>query len=438
VHDAVAVIAPGATAYHSLVNIARLQGGEAVLIHSAASAIGQMAVGIARMVGAEVFVTVSSEEKKHFLIERFSIPHDHVLFSGDSSFAPGVMRQTGGRGVDVVLNSLPEAGLQGASWECLAPYGRFVDISGKVDKNSAGLAMAMSGNLTFAVVDFEHIVANNSKLTRRLVHTILDLVSRGQVDPPLPTQVYPVSEIEKAFRHVHGGDTGSTIVSMGDDDVVPKFLRLKSTWCFDADASYLVAGGLGGIGRVLLAWMVDRGARHLVVPSRSGPNSSKAARDVISGLRSKGATVLTPCCDVSSKPRVEEMLEECRARGMPPIKGCINAAMVLQVCHMCLAHVDYALERFHYAKIVPGKPNIGCHFREHDARSMVNNRPVQGKRNLESPPASPRRYGLFYPAILHFRYLRDPGPEQLRSWLHISRRSRPRAHRGWSPKLNLP
>lgn len=344
VHDAVAIIAPGATAFHSLVNIARLQEGEAVLIHSAASAIGQMAVGIARMVGAEVFVTVSSEDKKQLVVERFGIPEDHILFSGDAFFAHGIMRQTGGRGVDVVLNSLSADSLQDASWECLAPYGRFVEISGKVGKGSSGLAIAMSSNLknlTFAVVDFQHIVMNNAKLTRQLVDTILDLVSRGQVQPPFPLRVYPVSETEKAFRHIYGGnDAGSTIVSMGGDDVVPKFMRLKSTWSFDADASYLFAGGLGGIGRVLLAWMVDRGARNLVVPSRSGA-SSKAARDLISEVTSKGVRILAPCCDVSSKTQVAQMLDEFQARNMPPIKGCINAAMVLQVCSILIAQLSY-------------------------------------------------------------------------------------------------
>ena len=97
----------------------------------------------------------------------------------------------------------------------------------------------------------------------------------------------------------------------------------------DEDASYLVAGGLGGLGRAILLWMADQGAKHLIVPSRSGA-TSKAASDVVSQLLERGVNIVTPKCDVSSSSSVAAMLHEC-AQTLPPVKGCINAAMVLQV-----------------------------------------------------------------------------------------------------------
>lgn len=89
-----------------------------------------------------------------------------------------------------------------------------------------------------------------------------------------------------------------------------------------------MAGGLGGLGRAILSWMADREAKHLIVPSRSGA-TSKPAMDLISDLTSRGITITTPKCDVSSLDSLTQVVEEA-SHTLPPIKGCINATMVLQ------------------------------------------------------------------------------------------------------------
>lgn len=74
--------------------------------------------------------------------------------------------------------------------------------------------------------------------------------------------------------------------------------------------------------------MAERGAKHFIVPSRSGAHS-KAAAETVTQLTTQGVTVFAPLCDASSEASLSRVIDEC-ARGMPPIKGCINAAMVLQ------------------------------------------------------------------------------------------------------------
>lgn len=116
-------------------------------------------------------------------------------------------------------------------------------------------------------------------------------------------------------------------------------------WKFDSEASYVIAGGLGGIGRAIMKWMADRGARYLIVPSRSGP-SSKAAVDALAELKDLGVHVASPKCDVASEPSVRAMLDDC-TRTMPPVKGCINAALVLQdamFSNMTLSQWDLAVK----------------------------------------------------------------------------------------------
>ncbi|KAI0015454.1 reducing type I polyketide synthase [Xylariomycetidae sp. FL0641] len=103
------------TAYHSLLNVARLTKGETILIHAAAGGTGQAAVQIAQYVGAEIYATVGSPAKRKLLIDQYGLREDHIFNSRDASFADGIRRMTSGRGVDVVLNSL-SGKLLVASW----------------------------------------------------------------------------------------------------------------------------------------------------------------------------------------------------------------------------------------------------------------------------------------------------------------------------------
>ncbi|KAI1773209.1 fatty acid synthase S-acetyltransferase [Hypoxylon cercidicola] len=309
--EAVSAINPAMTAFQSLIKLARLQPGEKVLIHSGAGGTGQMALWIAKWVGAEIFVTVGSSDKKKLLMEKFNIPATHIFYSRNTSFSQG-------------------DGLR-ASWECIAPYGRFVEI-GKTDINSnASLPMgSFSRNTSFFAVDLHGIALSKPQLTRELFLGVMDLFQQGVMQNPFPLHMYTISEIEKAFRYMQSGkNTGRIVVTAERSNVVPKLLYELPGWKFNPDASYVVAGGLGGLGRSILAWMARRGAKNIIVLSRSGTSSSAAALDIVTRLRSQGVNVEAPRCDVSTFSALSDVLTNC-AKTMPRIKGCINAAMVLQ------------------------------------------------------------------------------------------------------------
>ncbi|KAI1749493.1 hypothetical protein F4782DRAFT_533452 [Xylaria castorea] len=340
---AASMVAPGITAYYSLVHVARLRKGEKILIHSASGSTGQMAIWIAKLRGAEVFATVGFDEKKKFLMEKFNIPDDHIFYSRNTSFAQGVMRVTKGYGVDVVLNSLSGDGLR-ASWECIAPYGRFIEI-GKADimANSSLPMACFAKNVTFSAVDLVHLSQSNEELTSRLLRSTIGLIEQG-AQHPSPLHVYPVSKAEDAFRFLQSGkNTGRVVIGIDSADVVPRYVSEKKTWQFNPGASYVIAGGFGGLGRAIIKWMIDRGAKHLIILSRSGP-VSEAAAELVSRLTSQGVMVFAPKCDASSTTSLAEVLQKCKARDMPPIIGCINAAMVLQdAVFENMTHAQWAL-----------------------------------------------------------------------------------------------
>ncbi|KAI8966135.1 hypothetical protein F5Y11DRAFT_366391 [Daldinia sp. FL1419] len=327
---ATAILGPGITAYHCLAEVARMRPGEKVLIHSASGATGQMAIWVSKLLRAEIFATVGFDEKKQFLIDEFGIPADHIFYSRDTSFARGVLRITRGRGVDVVLNSLAGDGLK-ASWNCIAPYGRFIEI-GKADiAANSSLPMAnFAKNVSFTAVDIHHLILSNPEATASLISKIMELALQGMIQCPKPLHIIPVSNIEQAFRQLQSGRSpGRVLISLSHSDIVPKRLPYRPKWKFDTNASYLIAGGLGGLGRLAIRWMASRGAKHLILPSRSGA-SSQAASDVLTELRGQGINVVAPKCDVSSADSVTAMLQDCAHRKVPPVKGCINATMDLQ------------------------------------------------------------------------------------------------------------
>lgn len=298
---AASVVTPGIIAYYSLVDVARLTRGESVLIHLAAGATGQMAVWVAKMVGAEVFATVGLESKKEFLVDTFDIPADHIFYSRNTSFARGIMRMTHGRGVDVVLNSLSGDGLR-ASWECRAPYGRFVEIGKSDIVANSGLPMALfARNVSFRAVDLHYTAQSRTEFANGLLKKTMDLLAAVSIQHPSPLNVYPATDIEGAFRYLQSGrNTGRIVVSISSANMVPKRVIDRSSWKFDSDASYVVAGASGGLGRAISIWLAEKGARNLILLPRSGDKTPTASK-VTATLRQIGVNVAAYKCDVSSE-----------------------------------------------------------------------------------------------------------------------------------------
>lgn len=209
------------TAYYALFDLGRLDPGERVLIHAGAGGVGQAAIMLAQMVGAEIFVTIGSVEKKHFLMTQYSIPEDHIFYSRDTSFGRGIRRATNGEGVDVVVNSLA-GDLLRETWECLAPFGRFIEI-GKADitKNTRLEMLPFEYNVTFASIDLTKVAQRKPSLMRRLLDNVYQLMARGRVNPILPLTTYCISDLETAFRTLQTGKAmGKIVVVPHADDQV--------------------------------------------------------------------------------------------------------------------------------------------------------------------------------------------------------------------------
>ncbi len=319
------------TAYQALFDVARIRAGESILIHSGAGGTGQAAVQLAKLREATVFVTVGSEEKKRLIMDLYAIPEDHIFSSRGISFTQGVKRMTNNRGVDVVLNSLAGESLEG-SWKCLAPFGRFVEIGKKDILNGNKLSMyPFNENRTFSAVNLTHMLSNRPGHIQSIMEAILALANDKKICCPSPLHLYSNARLEEAFRYLQGGqNTGKTILQLNDDDLVPVVPSCRSKYSFRGDKTYLISGGLGGLGRLIARWLVQHKAENLLLLSRSGASGEEAIV-FLDELRATGVNVAAPTCDISNKQSLAAVLAEYSVK-MPPIKGCIQASMVLQVC----------------------------------------------------------------------------------------------------------
>ncbi|KAJ5715842.1 uncharacterized protein N7483_013023 [Penicillium malachiteum] len=318
------------TVYYSLFYVARLARDETVLIHAAAGGLGQAAIILSQHIGAEIFVTVSSDTKKQFLMETYGIPEDHIFNSRDYSFAAGIKRMTKQKGVDVVLNSLAGEALR-QTWLCVAPFGRFIELGKRDIVGNTGIDMSpFMDNIIFAGVNMLSVYRDNIPLFSRIMSDVMNALEQGIIRPVQPLKIMDYSRIEEAFRTMQSGKhIGKMVLTAGPDNLVPIVPAKMKAYSFTQPGTYLIPGGLGGLGRSIASWMSKQGAKHLVFTSRSGATKPEA-KSLIDELQGQGVNTLAFACDISDAKEFRDVLDAVEANDFPPIKGVINCAMQLQ------------------------------------------------------------------------------------------------------------
>ncbi|MEM6252538.1 MAG: SDR family NAD(P)-dependent oxidoreductase [Cyanobacteria bacterium P01_D01_bin.156] len=306
------------TAYYSLCHLANLQPGERVLIHAATGGVGQAAVQIAQSIGAEIFATASPG--KWDALRELGITH--IMNSRTLDFANDIMSATGGRGVDVVLNSLPGE-FRTRSVAVLATNGRFVEI-GKGEGIAPEQITQIRPDTKHFIVDLAALCPKEPKLVQSMLGHVVDQV-RQDVWTPLPVTEFAQSDIIEAFRTLQQAKhVGKVIVKQSQ----LSFANSDES-VFQNNATYLVTGGLGGLGLTTAQWIADCGARHIVLLSRRQPNEE--AQKTIAGLESQGITVTVLSVDITDYGAVKTALAELSrdTRFTGGLKGVIHAAGVL-------------------------------------------------------------------------------------------------------------
>ncbi|KAE8154183.1 polyketide synthase [Aspergillus avenaceus] len=316
------------TAIYSLMHCGNLQKGQTVLIHSACGGVGLAAIQICRLIGAEIFATVSSEDKIQHLTEILKIPRNHIFDSRSTSFLQGIRKATNNKGVDIVLNSL-SGELLHASWKCVAPFGKLIELGKRDFLGHAKLDMDLFiENRSYIGVDLLRVGEKRPELLQRLMEQFSQYTHNGSIHPIRPVHVYEATDITQAFRYLQSGkNTGKTVIHMPDDPSTIPVSRLHENGVlFRPDASYLLVGGFGGLGRAVITWMVEKGARYLVIMSRSG-HQTPENHAFVEDLRNQGDIhVSTVAGNVANMEDVREAV----TTAAKPVAGIFQMSMFLQ------------------------------------------------------------------------------------------------------------
>jgi NADPH:quinone reductase-like Zn-dependent oxidoreductase/acyl carrier protein len=313
------------TVYYALKHLARLEPGEKVLIHGAAGGVGIAALQIAQWMGAEIYATVGSEEKRDFLR---LMGEERLYDSRSLTFAEEILEDTQGEGVDVVLNSLAGEAIN-QNLRALRPFGRFLEL-GKRDfyENTHIGLRPFRNNLSYFGIDSDQLMKVQPALTQRLFGEMMALFNDGTLSP-LPFTAFSHSQVIDAFRYMQQArQIGKVVVTYEQPIAPPRQEQLgTASMQLPSNASYLVTGGLGGFGLKTAQWLVDKGARELILLSRSGP-ASEEAQAAVADFEAQGVNVLAAACDITDRDALAQVFERAK-RELSPLRGIVHAATVI-------------------------------------------------------------------------------------------------------------
>ncbi|MBQ7738729.1 MAG: SDR family NAD(P)-dependent oxidoreductase [Desulfovibrionaceae bacterium] len=335
------------TAYYALKHLGRLQKGESILIHGAAGGVGLAAIQIAQTLGLEIYATAGSPLKRELLA---TLGIKHIYDSRSLAFKDEILAQRNGLGLDAVLNSLAGEALR-ASLDLLAPFGRFLELGKSDFYADAALRMRpFRNNITYFGIDVDQLMREKPLIAQQL---FLEMMADFEDNSwhALPCTFFASNDVEQAFRLMqkskHLGKivvAPPTLKSKGhlkQESVGPKDLdhALKTAAIqVTPNASYLISGGLAGFGLATAKHLVDLGAKHLILVSRSGETDANHAD--LEALRSQNVSVLALACDVSNEARLRDLLDQ-KAKDMPAIRGIIHAAANLKDALIDNLSLDY-------------------------------------------------------------------------------------------------
>lgn len=318
------------TAYAALIDKAGVLQGQTVLIQAAASAIGQFAIQLAQQKGAVVLVTVSSEEQRRE-IENLGVSTEYILSDSDPDLAAAILRLTQRKGLDVILSQFSTGKTLQCLWTSTAASGVLVDINPAFTAADSDLGLSIAPlhrGASYTVLDTSQTLQEKPCQMAEILDSISQLMPDRTFRQPSPRTTWQAAQAADAVEWARTrAEHGMAVLSFDPEDRIPVTLDVANPLVLEANATYLLVGGTGGLGANLANFLAQKGARHLAIVSRSGP-ASKNADSFTQQLESMGVTAKLYAADVSEKTVMRQVLDQCAAE-MPPIRGVIQSAAVL-------------------------------------------------------------------------------------------------------------
>jgi NADPH:quinone reductase-like Zn-dependent oxidoreductase/NAD(P)-dependent dehydrogenase (short-subunit alcohol dehydrogenase family)/SAM-dependent methyltransferase len=321
---------------YSLLHLARLQKGESIVIRNTRGPLGEIAIQLAQQLGANIFLAYDSSFQKDNANQKFGIPANKIL-SGD--IVGAIAALTSGRGVDVLLNLVTGDDVDDI-YACMAPFGRVVDVSPA--ENDRQRFRSYEKSVSFFSVDMTSVLKHRPDFYGQQLGEVLGLITQGILH--VNAKEHAVGDMSQVLRLMQKEDVGNHVLVVEPEMQVPVRCTRSSEETFanelqtiqelpplkfSGDATYVIAGGLGGLGRVVATWMHSHGAQHIAILSRSNPSPESREFQWLELMKSRGIKIRLFSCNISDAKALQEALTsmvEC----MPKVRGVIQSAMVLR------------------------------------------------------------------------------------------------------------
>lgn len=328
--DFVSMLMPFATALYGLKQLANVQPSEMVLILEGAGAAGAAAVEVTKLLGGTPFIAVESKEEAELVKTKLALPETSILVTPNGSKFAHFREITGYEGPSVVFSSgSTNPALAREAWRFLAPFGRFVDSGRKeVLKREMTDNVPFRRGANYLSFDILGLYKHMPQLLSQTLRLLTSMYLQGSICPIGPISTLPLADIQEGVASLADTLTsGRTIIEYKSSETPIAVLPSRPTVSFRSDASYLLVGCLGGLGRSLTSWMMKHGARRFVFLSRSGADAH-AASVLVKSLEDAGMGVQVIRGDATIKEDVKRAIASVPARF--PIRGVVHAAMVLR------------------------------------------------------------------------------------------------------------
>jgi len=315
--DTEAVTIPEAffTAYWSLYHLGKISQGDRVLIHAAAGGVGQAAIQLAQLAGAEVYATASVGKWK--VLEDLGVKQ--IMNSRNLDFASQIMEKTQGKGVNLVLNSITNEGFIEKNLQVLAQGGRFLELA-KRDIWSPEDVKQTRGDVSYFVIDTEQTCQEQSSLVQEMLQKLRQEFCQKRLKPINQT-IFPLEDAVSGFRYMQQAKhTGKIVITWSLAGKTDDSVKISP------DGSYLITGGLGDLGLLVARWLAEKGAKNLILLSRSGDKTE--VKSQIQALEATGTNIKLVKADVSQISELEPIFKNLTAPFLP-LRGIIHTAGVL-------------------------------------------------------------------------------------------------------------
>ncbi|KAI1779417.1 ketoacyl-synt-domain-containing protein [Hypoxylon cercidicola] len=313
--------------------LGNVNAGDTVLIHAGESLSGQTAIQLAISAGATVFASAKTNNQRGVLHHFWKLPEDHILDETPDTLVETVLRLTDDKGVDVIYD--PVARSRDVNILCIRQGGRIISFANKPDTNGATVHRAEQMNKTFSctVMDVPLLIKYQPQRLGDALAYVCPRIASGtfKVWHSGHPQLYDYADLVDAFKALDVDSAGTQISCQRPESKMVPILPRPPRSVRDhlrGDATYVLSGGLGGLGIEVAKLLAANGAKNIVFLTRSG-RKSELAKSCLDLFHHRKINVRVYKADISNREALEKVSSEMQRR-MPPVKGVFQCAAVLR------------------------------------------------------------------------------------------------------------